>query len=42
MLARRERERVREAIQQLSSELREIILLREFEELTYQEIWAAP
>jgi RNA polymerase sigma-70 factor (ECF subfamily) len=29
---------VREAIQQLSSELREIILLREFEELTYQEI----
>ena len=33
-----ERERVREAIQQLSSELREIILLREFEELTYQEI----
>jgi len=38
MLARWERERVREAIQQLSSELREIILLREFEELTYQEI----
>jgi RNA polymerase sigma-70 factor (ECF subfamily) len=33
-----ERERVREAIQQLSSELREVILLREFEELTYQEI----
>jgi len=33
-----ERERVREAIQQLSSELREIILLREFEELTYREI----
>lgn len=33
-----ERERVREAIQQLSSEFREIILLREFEELTYQEI----
>ena len=29
---------MREAIQQLSSELREIILLREFEELTYQEI----
>lgn len=33
-----ERERVREAIQQLSSEFREIILLRKFEELTYQEI----
>jgi RNA polymerase sigma-70 factor (ECF subfamily) len=33
-----ERERVREAIQQLSSEFREIILLREFEGLTYQEI----
>jgi RNA polymerase sigma-70 factor (ECF subfamily) len=29
---------VREAIQQLSSEFREIILLRRFEELTYQEI----
>ena len=29
---------MREAIQQLSSEFREIILLREFEELTYQEI----
>ena len=29
---------MREAIQQLSSELREIILLREFEELTYREI----
>ena len=37
-VGRTERERVREAIQQLSSELREIILLREFEELTYQEI----
>ena len=37
-VAKTERERVREAIQQLSSELREIILLREFEELTYQEI----
>jgi RNA polymerase sigma-70 factor (ECF subfamily) len=33
-----ERQRVREAIQRLSSELREIILLREFEELSYQEI----
>ena len=29
---------MREAIQQLSSELREIIVLREFEELTYGEI----
>lgn len=29
---------MREGIQQLSSELREIILLREFEDLTYQEI----
>ena len=29
---------MREAIQQLSSDLREIILLREFEELTYREI----
>jgi RNA polymerase sigma-70 factor (ECF subfamily) len=37
-VAKTERERVREAIQQLSSELREIILLREFEELTYREI----
>jgi RNA polymerase sigma-70 factor (ECF subfamily) len=33
-----ELKRVREAIQQLSSDLREIILLREFEELTYREI----
>lgn len=31
-------ERVREAIQQLPLELREIILLREYEELSYQEI----
>jgi RNA polymerase sigma-70 factor (ECF subfamily) len=29
---------VRETIQQLSLELHEIILLREFEELTYREI----
>ncbi|HSY69319.1 MAG TPA: sigma-70 family RNA polymerase sigma factor [Edaphobacter sp.] len=33
-----ERQRVRETIQQLSLALREIILLREFEELTYREI----
>jgi RNA polymerase sigma-70 factor, ECF subfamily len=33
-----ERERVREAIQQLAAEFREIILLREYEELSYQEI----
>ena len=33
-----ERQRVRAAIQELSSESREIILLREFEELSYQEI----
>ena len=33
-----ERERVREAIQQLPIEFREIIILREYEELSYQEI----
>ncbi len=33
-----ESERVREAIQQLPVEFREIILLREYEELSYQEI----
>jgi RNA polymerase sigma-70 factor (ECF subfamily) len=33
-----EREQVRAAIQQLSDEFREIILLREYEELSYQEI----
>jgi RNA polymerase sigma-70 factor (ECF subfamily) len=33
-----ERELVREAIQQLSEELREIIVLREYGELSYQEI----
>jgi RNA polymerase sigma-70 factor, ECF subfamily len=33
-----ERQRVRAAIQELSSEFREIILLREFEELSYQEM----
>jgi RNA polymerase sigma-70 factor (ECF subfamily) len=33
-----ERRRVRAAIQELSLESREIILLREFEELSYQEI----
>ena len=33
-----EREQVREAIQQLPVEFREIILLREYEKLSYQEI----
>lgn len=33
-----ERERVRAAIQELSLEFREVILLREYEELSYQEI----
>jgi RNA polymerase sigma-70 factor (ECF subfamily) len=33
-----EQEHVRDAIQQLSIELREIIILREYEELSYQEI----
>ena len=35
-----EREQVRAAIQQLPAEFREIILLREYEELSYQEIAA--
>jgi RNA polymerase sigma-70 factor, ECF subfamily len=35
-----EREQVREAIQQLPVEFREIIILREYEELSYQEIAA--
>jgi RNA polymerase sigma-70 factor, ECF subfamily len=39
-VSRVERERVREAIQQLPLEFREIILLREYEELSYQEIAA--
>jgi hypothetical protein len=33
-----EREQIRQAIQQLSQEFREIIALREFAELSYQEI----
>jgi RNA polymerase sigma-70 factor (ECF subfamily) len=33
-----ERERVRRAIQQLPTHFREVILLREYEELTYEEI----
>jgi RNA polymerase sigma-70 factor (ECF subfamily) len=33
-----EREQVREAIQQLSEEFREIIVLREYGELSYQEL----
>ena len=33
-----EHEEVREAIEQLPADFREIILLREFEELSYQEI----
>jgi RNA polymerase sigma-70 factor (ECF subfamily) len=37
-ISRVEREQVREAIQQLPVEFREIILLREYEELSYQEI----
>jgi RNA polymerase sigma-70 factor, ECF subfamily len=35
---RMERERVRAAIEQLPLELREILILREYEELSYQEI----
>jgi RNA polymerase sigma-70 factor, ECF subfamily len=35
-----EREQVRNAIQQLPLEFREIILLREYEELSYEEIAA--
>ena len=34
----RERDQIREAIQQLPSDFREIILLREYEELSYREI----
>jgi RNA polymerase sigma-70 factor, ECF subfamily len=37
---RMEQERVRNAIQQLPEEFREIIILREYEELSYQEIAA--
>jgi RNA polymerase sigma-70 factor (ECF subfamily) len=37
-ISKLERERVREAIQQLPDEFREIIVLRAFEELSYQEI----
>ena len=37
-LSRMEHEQVREAIQQLPLDFREVILLREFEELSYQEI----
>jgi RNA polymerase sigma-70 factor (ECF subfamily) len=33
-----EQEQIRAAIQQLSIEFREIIILREYEELSYQEI----
>jgi RNA polymerase sigma-70 factor (ECF subfamily) len=35
-----EREQVRVAIQQLPTEFREIIILREYEELSYREIGA--
>jgi DNA-directed RNA polymerase specialized sigma24 family protein len=35
-----EREQVRAAIQQLPREFREVVLLREYEELSYQEIAA--
>jgi RNA polymerase sigma-70 factor (ECF subfamily) len=37
-LSKTEHEQVREAIEQLPVEFREIILLREYEELSYQEI----
>jgi RNA polymerase sigma-70 factor (ECF subfamily) len=37
-VSKMEHEQVREAIQQLPVDFREIILLREFEELSYQEI----
>jgi RNA polymerase sigma-70 factor (ECF subfamily) len=37
-LRKQQRERVRAAIQQLSVEFREIIILREYEELSYSEI----
>lgn len=38
LVRKMEREQVRGAIEQLPTEYREIILLREFEELSYQEI----
>lgn len=38
LLAKREAERVRAAIARLSEDLREIIVLREFEELSYAQI----
>jgi RNA polymerase sigma-70 factor (ECF subfamily) len=37
-VSKMERDQVREAIQQLSMEFREVIMLREYEELSYQEI----
>jgi RNA polymerase sigma-70 factor (ECF subfamily) len=37
-VSKMEHEQVRDAIQQLPADFREIILLREFEELSYQEI----
>jgi RNA polymerase sigma-70 factor (ECF subfamily) len=37
-VSKMEHEQVREAIQELPADFREIILLREFEELSYQEI----
>jgi RNA polymerase sigma-70 factor (ECF subfamily) len=37
-VSRKEHERVRDAIQKLPLDFREVILLREFEELSYQEI----
>ena len=39
-VSRMEREQVREAIRQLPLDFREVILLREFEDLSYQEIAA--
>jgi RNA polymerase sigma-70 factor (ECF subfamily) len=38
LITRLDQEQVRQAISQLPSEFREIILLREFEDLSYQEI----
>jgi RNA polymerase sigma-70 factor (ECF subfamily) len=38
LITRLDQEQVRQAISQLPPEFREIILLREFEELSYQEI----
>ena len=37
-VSKMEQEQVRDAIQQLPADFREVILLREFEELSYQEI----